>query len=390
MFARRKIAYRLHFFLPHLLLFGLITGCAPTLVGPVEPNSSLIIGRVVVNNKYSGAFYGGLPLGVLDKGLEVEIESRDGSQSFKVTTEEEGYFFVPNVTPNTYHILAVTIEGGTSSGGKEKIRQPLRRPIFTPVPGKMTYIGTLVIDLSEKGLSAIREVREDDRARAYFFQKHAASQWAAREFIAAGPRPAPSVQVAQEKERPVIEAKPISRAGVNAEKPEWKVRYQWRYAWKQPGGSGTITFEVVREDTFEGVPSYVLRAGKEEYFYTKDVLGVLAGMSGGRLSVKRDAPHQFFSWPLAVGKEWRSTYLRENVREKSSRTYDYRMAVAKIEEVKVPAGTFEGFKIETYEAYSGNLSEERWYSPQVKYFVKIRIYGQEGTREWELISYKTE
>ncbi len=185
-----------------------------------------------------------------------------------------------------------------------------------------------------------------------------------------------------------FQAKPVSRPGLMAERPEWKVGYQWRYAWTRPGTSGTITFEVVREDTFEGVPSYVVRAGKEEYFYTKDVLGVLAGISGGRLSFKRDAPHQFFSWPLAVGKEWRSAYLRENVLGKSSQKYDYRMVVANIEEVKVSAGTFEAFKIETYAAYSGNLSEERWYSPQVKYFVKIRIYGQEGVREWELISYK--
>jgi len=359
-------------------------------VGPLEPNSSLIIGRVVVDNKYSGAFYGGLPLGVLDKGLEVEIESRDGSQSFKVGTEEQGYFFVPNVTPNTYHILGVTVEGGTGRGDREKYRLTLRRPIFTPVPGKLTYMGTLLIDLSERGLSTIREVREDDRARAYFLQKYAASPWAAREFFATGPRPAPSVQVPQVKEGPAIEAKPITRAGAKAEKPEWKVGYEWRYAWKRPGGSGTLTRVLISEDTFEGVPSYVVRVGKAENYYTKDVLGLLATMSGGKVTLKRNAPFQSLSWPLEVGKEWRNSFTLERLEEKSSQTFDNRMVVSKVEEIAVPVGTFEAFKIEWYGFYTGNLVGEYWYSPKVKWFVKERIYGADGVREEELISYKVD
>jgi hypothetical protein len=94
------------------------------------------------------------------------------------------------------------------------------------------------------------------------------------------------VQVAQEKERQVIEAKPISRAGVKAEKPEWKVGYEWRYAWKRPGRSGTYTREMIREDLFEGIPSYVVRVEKNEDYYPKDILGPLARMSRGKLAIK--------------------------------------------------------------------------------------------------------
>jgi len=389
MFTRRNVSCDVRSLLSILILFGLITSCAPILVGPLEPNSSLIIGRVVVDNKYSGAFYGGLPLGVLDKGLEVEIESRDGSQSFKVGTEEQGYFFVPNLTPNTYHILGVTVEGGTGRG-EEKYRLILRRPIFTPVPGKLTYMGTLLIDLSERGLSTIREAREDDRARAYFLQKYAASPWAAREFFATGPRPAPSLQVAQQKEPAAIEPKPVTRPGAKAERPEWKVGYEWRYAWKRPARTGTFTRVLIREDNFEGLPAYVVRVGKNEHFYVKDNLGELATLSGGKIVSKRNAPYQPLSWPLEIGKEWRNSYTRENIEEKSSQTHDYRWSVSGVQEVKVPAGTFEAFKIDGYNFYTGNLLVELWYSPKMKWFVKERIYQREGVLERELISYKVD
>lgn len=392
MLTRRNLSCDVRSLLSILILGGFITGCAPTLVGPIEPNSSLVIGRVIINNKYSGAFYGLLPLGKLDRGLEVEIESLDGKQSFKVIAEEQGYFFVPNIAPNRYHLLRVTIEGSREGTRRETEKHGigLRRLVFTPVEGKVAYIGTLVVDLSERGTSTIRELREDDQTRGYFRQKYGASLWASREFTALGARPIPGIRATQEKASQTVESKPIIRIGLKPEKPEWKAGYEWRYSWKGPKGSGTLTREIVREDAFEGVPSYVMRAAKTEYHITKDSLGELASISEGRLAVKRDLPYEYFSWPLEVGREWRNSFLSENVQEKSSRTFDLRMVVGKIEEMKVPAGTFEAFKIETYDFYSGNLVAERWYSPDAKWFIKLRIYLREGLREEELISFKVD
>ncbi|MBI4488828.1 MAG: hypothetical protein HY694_07050 [Deltaproteobacteria bacterium] len=205
----------------------------------------------------------------------------------------------------------------------------------------------------------------------------------------------PSRQVPQEKvpqrtEQLPARAEPAARPALKAEKPEWKVGYEWTYAWKRPGRSGTYTNEVIREDLFEGVPSYVVRSGKNENYYARNVLGIFARMSGGKLIFKRDKPRQNLSWPLEVGKEWRNSYLRENIQEKSSQTFDYRMVVAKIEEVKVPAGTFEAFKVEVYVYHSGNLFAEYWYSPKVKWLVKERESLQDGLRETELMSFKVD
>ncbi len=187
MVTRWKATSTIHLFLPVLVLCGLITSCAPTLVGPTDPNSSLVVGRIVINNEFPGATFGILPLGTLDEGLEVEVESRDESQFFKVVTEKQGYFFIPNIPPNRYQVRRVRIKGsaGTQS---ETYSWGLRRFNFTPVPGKIVYIGTLFIELSERKKKKIREVREEEVARAYLREKHGDSTWASREFIEAGAR----------------------------------------------------------------------------------------------------------------------------------------------------------------------------------------------------------
>lgn len=389
MSTRRKASCEVHFWLPILFLSGWITSCAPILTGPIEPSSSLVIGRVVINNKYGGQ-YGLLPLGIVDQGIEVQVQSRDGRQEFQIVTQEQGYFIIPNIPPNTYYIERATLEGSRSTVGKETYGLVLRQPNFTPVPGKIRYIGTLFVELSERGVSKVREVREDDRARAYFFQKHPGAPWASREFVVAGPGPVPGMQVTQEKATQTVEAKSVIRTALKAQKPEWKVGYEWRYSWKGPAGSGTFTREIIREDTFEGVPCYVMRSGRNENFYVKEILGLLATMSRGRLTFKADVSYQILSWPLEVGKEWRNTYIRENIEEKSSQTFDFRIVVAKIEEVRAPAGIIEAFKIEVYGFHDGNLRSEFWYSPQVKWFVKERLYQERGVLERELISFKVD
>jgi hypothetical protein len=367
-----------------LTLILLLSGsCAPHLIAPADQNSALVIGRVVINNKFPGNFYGLLPQGIIEKGLEIEVESRDGKEVLKVTTGENGYFLIPNITPNSYWVRRVSFEG-TRSGARERRAHDSRRLSFTPVPGSVLYIGSLFIDVSERGLATYKETRENETAKSYFSQTFTNSPWTSRSFVTLGPSRA--VTVAQE-------AVPEQRSETKLksskiEKPQWKPGNQWRYAWKRPGSSGTVTREVVREETFAGVPSYVVQVGKNENFYSKEVLGLLATMVGGKIIFKRDAPYQPLSWPLEVGKEWRNSFILERLEEKSSQKIDNRVVVSKVEAVKVPAGNYEALKIDVYDAYSGTLRTEYWYSPEVKWFVRARAYEQSGVREEELMSYK--
>ena len=179
--------------------------------------------------------------------------------------------------------------------------------------------------------------------------------------------------------------------GLQAKKPIWKVGYNWEYEWKNlgTGTSGTITRKIIREEAFNGIPCFVFKVGRNEDFWTKDVLGILARKRGGKIITKRDAPFQAFAWPLKVGRQWRNVYTVEKPQKESSSDRDNRVVVTRLEEVTVPAGKFKTFKIEIYSSYSGELLSERWYSPKVKFYVKYINYGS-SRRERELISFNVD
>ena len=173
------------------------------------------------------------------------------------------------------------------------------------------------------------------------------------------------------------------------QKPNWTVGDQWVYEEKSPEARRIVVTEVVREDAFQGIPSYVVKRDNEESFYTKETLALIATMEEGKLTLRRDQSAQIFSWPLVVGKEWRNTYAEENLKNKSKDAIDLSMLVSTIEETTVPAGTFQAARIETYDPKSGRLLFERWYSPQAKFSIKTRAYfTKDGLIEQDLISLK--
>lgn len=193
-----------------------------------------------------------------------------------------------------------------------------------------------------------------------------------------------------EKPSPKTQLNPAIRTGMRAERPEWQVGYHWRYAWTGPAGKGTFTQELIGEDILEGTPVWVLRSGKNENLFDKARLGLLAIRLGEKWVSKRSAPFQLLSWPLEAGKEWKIDHVLEQVQEKSSRTIGAHVVVANVEEITVPAGTFEIYRIEVYNNYTGKLFSEHWYSPKVKWFVKNKTYLANGVREDELLSFKSD
>ncbi len=111
-----------------------------------------------------------------------------------------------------------------------------------------------------------------------------------------------------------------------------------------------------------------------------------------------------FSFPLEVGKTWSKefTTARSNApNDKSTSTLTGN--VVGREQVTVPAGIFDAFKIEVkgrynrstgHGSWSGELFHTIWYVPEVRYFVKwiYRDTGQNGRtfnhEIYELTSYK--
>lgn len=191
------------------------------------------------------------------------------------------------------------------------------------------------------------------------------------------------------KPPPATQLHPAIRTGIKAERPEWQVGYHWQYAWTGPAGKGTFTQELIGEEMLEGIPVWVIRSLKNDNLFDKNTLGLVGVRLGEKWISKRSAPFQLLSWPLEAGKEWNFTHVLEQVQEKSSRTIDARIVVANVEEITVAAGTFEVYRIEVYNNYTGQLFSQHWYSPPVKWFVKNQTYLTNGVREEELLSSKS-
>ena len=147
---------------------------------------------------------------------------------------------------------------------------------------------------------------------------------------------------------------------------------------------------MMKEDSIQQTPVFVVKTENEEEFYSKETLGLIATKKNGQLSTQRDKPNEFFTWPLERSKEWKNTYTVKDLEKNESVLIDRSMWVSNIEEVRVPAGIFIAIKIEAYDSQTGRLDAEYWYSPTTRWFVKSRNYGvADGfVREQQLLSFK--
>jgi hypothetical protein len=205
-----------------------------------------------------------------------------------------------------------------------------------------------------------------------------------------GPKPGPLETEKPPSLNPNDEQRmPIDVSDSKADRPEWKVGYEWTYTFREPNRSGGYTTEVVREETYEGVPAYVLKTAKYEYFFTKDNMSFVAVSSAEGTHYKKDPPEPYFSWPLIKDKQWRNSYRFGIPKDRYWETVQTRLVVTAVEKVQVSAGSFLAFKIVHYDHITNKVIAERWYSPEVRWYVKQKEYDKETElREVELMRFK--
>jgi hypothetical protein len=179
-----------------------------------------------------------------------------------------------------------------------------------------------------------------------------------------------------------------SRTVALAERPQWSAGDTWSYRGTGREGAYTITRRVLREAVFEGQDAYEVEAGDSRYWYTKR-LGYLARVTGDR-TVRRAIPPEDWQWPLQVGKTWSATVTWvDGPAQDREFVLTAVWMVEAYEEVKTPAGTFRAFKVSRRELESG-ASQEFWYSPAVKGWVKLRgADTAAGTYQEELTAFSS-
>lgn len=164
-------------------------------------------------------------------------------------------------------------------------------------------------------------------------------------------------------------------------RPEWKVGDRWTYAETNHGRKRVVTKEVGRDEKFRGIDVFVVKTEDGESLYTKNGLGFVATRKNGKIALEADIIYPFVFWPLEPDKETRMRFTVWNAAANSSTLYRHVKVAAGNETIHVSAGDFDTIKIESYERSGGGLRAEYWYSPEVKWFVKTRVYSAMGVKE---------
>jgi hypothetical protein len=168
--------------------------------------------------------------------------------------------------------------------------------------------------------------------------------------------------------------------------PAWNVGDSWTYV----SSAGTIfDYSVVGEENYDGVPSYRLTgtisppldgwASRVDKVFGKETLAVSCEVfyDTGRARTERFVrTYSKEPWPLRAGKTYTEGVTSEKIYTQGADSWsdpkisrEYRIRVETVEDVAVEAGIFESYKISVWEV--DNLIKERWYSYEVKNFVKI-------------------
>jgi len=163
------------------LLASFAGGCSTPLADPKGPNSSLIMGRVVIDNQDPNAEF---PVGNTDKGIMLAIESRDERQFTRVVTGDNGYFMIPNIPPDPYFLVPMFSVGDDSTDDDTGGITAIHEGFFAPAPGKVMDLGTFFIRVSEHSHVFSNFVRPDPEvAKAYFIKEFPKSRWLTRQFV---------------------------------------------------------------------------------------------------------------------------------------------------------------------------------------------------------------
>lgn len=181
--SHRQAQYRHRIFtVSILLLFGFAIGCAAPLANPTGPNSSLVVGRVIINNQYPGPSGAGgtLHIGKIEELIDVEIVNHDESEVLEATTVEGGFFFSANIPPGVYYLHKVIMRGEADLV-RETVNMNLSRRHFFTVPtgsGKIVPAGTYHLDVAKRfGIKLNHEEFAPGTVKMFLMNKYPNSLW---------------------------------------------------------------------------------------------------------------------------------------------------------------------------------------------------------------------
>ncbi len=208
-------------------------------------------------------------------------------------------------------------------------------------------------------------------------------------------------------------------AGTQLTLPTLSVGDKWEQNTFDMGVETIQTYEVIGEEVTGGKDCYVIEMEMTvgvpgvpleiDFLYidtrkvdkaTMEILWSLASGESSGISTTAESTYSYeysnqylaHGYPYEVGKAWEVTRtenfnmtIMEYDRESITNVEAYGYEVEGIEEITVPAGTFECFKIVKYDD-SGTPLETTWQSVTTK-GANVKLVDHEDNETWELTSY---
>jgi hypothetical protein len=154
----------------------------------------------------------------------------------------------------------------------------------------------------------------------------------------------------------------------------------------------TLTFE--KEDVYKNTAVLAFKTDSGEFvLYDRD-LNLVAVVTGDRVLREASPSYRAFDFPFYVGKEWRSVFTyQDNARSLSWSPVEVWWKTKEYDVVKVPAGQFRAFKLESEPRTNWAMKEELWYAPEVLQVVRWKYertsahYLGKGRETGELVQF---
>ncbi len=199
----------------------LVYGCAGDGGIPGWPGhgNGVLLGQAEVRNQVPGQV--ARTTGSKKAGLVLDWVSASGRR-LRVETDQEGFFVAPDLAPDLYSLVGVTLIEQAQVGGRQFVeRLPLRLPHVHAVlvtPGTIAYAGTLVVEVGASLQGRFGVMMDPEAGRRYLVAHRRDAVWARWDLRVAGTPPgwAPTALLAEigsQVDSPGHVAVPVQWAG---------------------------------------------------------------------------------------------------------------------------------------------------------------------------------
>ena len=169
---------------------------------------------------------------------------------------------------------------------------------------------------------------------------------------------------------PSTTAPPAGAPTAEAAAPPIGASWKIRTTNELNNSSQDITLTAVAV-TYNGKPAYGVSNGTVVRVFTLDTFNQMATLREGKEEEVMSPDSGGSSWPFWLGKTWTATSSYSDVvRGRTFNGVKYNYTISSFENVTVPAGTFQAYRIDYSPSIPGGSFGSRWYAPSTKTTVR--------------------